>query len=173
MLIIDLSPVFIPDTLYFKNYVIWTVHTNFQSHQSTRHGINLFLLQFYFSLLLYFFFFNQRMFFLKNIIYLFIYFFRQGVKRKKERERSINVWLPLICLILGTWPATQVLIGNQIALIGNRIGDPLFCRPVLNPLSHTSQGYIFSYCYFVIGKIHAFLYLILIFCIFAYDPFLT
>ena len=37
--------------------------------------------------------------------------------------------------LLGTWPATQAC-----ALVGNQTGDPLFHSPVLNPLSHTSQG---------------------------------
>ena len=27
--------------------------------------------------------------------------------REKQRERNINVWLPLTCPLLGTWPATQ------------------------------------------------------------------
>ena len=44
-------------------------------------------------------------------------------------------WLPLVCPILGTQPPTQ-----ECALTGNRTRDPLFRRPVLNPLSHTSQG---------------------------------
>ena len=39
---------------------------------------------------------------------------------------------------LGTWPATQACV-----LTGNQTGDPLVCRSVLNPLSHTSQGYFF------------------------------
>ena len=39
--------------------------------------------------------------------------------------------------LLGTWPATQAC-----ALPGNRSGDPLVLRPMLNPLRHTSQGYI-------------------------------
>ena len=34
-----------------------------------------------------------------------------------------------------TWPAPQ-----SCALTGNRPGDPLVCRSVLNPLSYTSQG---------------------------------
>ena len=34
--------------------------------------------------------------------------------REKERERNINVWLPLVLPQLGTWPAMQVcaLTGN-------------------------------------------------------------
>ena len=64
--------------------------------------------------------------------YLFI--FREGERREKERERSINVWLPLTCLLLGTWPATQAC-----ALTGNWTSSLLIHSPVLNPLSHTSQ----------------------------------
>ena len=39
----------------------------------------------------------------------FIYFYREG-----KRERNFNVWLPLTCHQLGTWPKTQAcaLIGN-------------------------------------------------------------
>ena len=54
---------------------------------------------------------------------------------EKERERNINVWLPLVYPLLGTWPATQAC-----ALTGNRTSDILVHRLVLNPLSHTSQG---------------------------------
>ena len=54
---------------------------------------------------------------------------------EKERERNINVWLPLAHPILRTWPATQAR-----ALAGNQTGDALVRRPALNPLSYTSQG---------------------------------
>ena len=38
----------------------------------------------------------------------FIYLFLERQERKeKERERNISVWLPLTCLLLETWPATQ------------------------------------------------------------------
>ena len=59
------------------------------------------------------------------------------LEREEERERNINVWLPLIHSPppLGTWSTTQAS-----ALTGNRTGDPLVHRLVLNPLSHTSQG---------------------------------
>ena len=69
-----------------------------------------------------------RYFFFK--IYLFI------LDRGKGRERNITVWLPLTCPLLGTWPATQACV-----LTGNWTGIPLVCRPALNPLSHTSQGW--------------------------------
>ena len=55
--------------------------------------------------------------------------------REKERERNINVWLPLPCPLLGTWLAIQAS-----ALTGNRTTDPLVFRPVLNLLSYTIQG---------------------------------
>ena len=57
---------------------------------------------------------------------------------EKERERNINMWLPLECLLLGTWPTTQAC-----ALTGNQTCDPLLCSSVLNPLSHTGQGRAF------------------------------
>ena len=57
-----------------------------------------------------------------RFIYLFI--FRNGEKREKERERNIHVWLPLARPLLGTWPATQAC-----ALTGNRTGDPLVHMP--------------------------------------------
>ena len=53
---------------------------------------------------------------------------------ERERERNINVLLPLMHFLLGTWPATQ-----SFALTGNRTEDPLVLRPMLNPLSCTIQ----------------------------------
>ena len=67
----------------------------------------------------------------KNIFTDFIYLFlerREG--REKQRERNINVWLPLTCPLLGTWPITQAC-----ALTGNQTSDPFFLRLALNPLS--------------------------------------
>ena len=72
--------------------------------------------------------------FLKYFIYLFL----RGECREKEREGNINVWLPLTCPLLGTWPATQAC-----APTGNGTTHPLVHRLVLNPLSHNSQG---SFC---------------------------
>ena len=59
---------------------------------------------------------------------------------EKERERNINVWLPLTCPLLGTWPAAQAC-----ALTGNRTSVPLVPRPALNPLSHISQGLTYNF----------------------------
>ena len=59
----------------------------------------------------------------------------------------MDVWLPLACPLLETWPTTQAC-----ALTGNRTGDPLVRRPILHPLSHTSQGEIidFKKCIFMV-----------------------
>ena len=65
----------------------------------------------------------------------FIYFLERG--KEGERERNINMWLPLAQPQLGTWPATEAC-----ALTGNQTSDLLVRRPVLNPLSYTSQGYV-------------------------------
>ena len=70
--------------------------------------------------------------FFKDGIYLLL---ESAEGREKERERNINVWLPLACPTGGTWPATQAC-----ALTGNRTSDPLVCRRELSLLSHTSQG---------------------------------
>ena len=51
------------------------------------------------------------------------------------------MWLPPARTSLGSWPATQAC-----ALAGNWTSNPLVCRPVLNPLSHTSQGIHFFSC---------------------------
>ena len=66
---------------------------------------------------------------------LFIYFLERGEGREKERERNINVCLPIVHPLLGTWPATQAC-----ALTGNQNINALVHRLPLSPLSHTSQG---------------------------------
>ena len=80
--------------------------------------------------------------FLKIVLFIyfldFVYLFlERGEGKEKEGERNIYVWLPLMCPLLGTWPATQAC-----ALTGNRTSSPLVCRLALNPLSYTSQGWI-------------------------------
>ena len=75
-------------------------------------------------------------FLFKDFIYLFL---EKEEGREKERERDINVWLPVAGPQPGTWPTTQAC-----ALTGNRTSDPLVRRPALNPLSHTSQGSLFT-----------------------------
>ena len=56
-------------------------------------------------------------FFLKDFIYLFL---ERGERKEKEKERNINVWLPLAYPPPGTWPETQAC-----ALTGNQTGNPL------------------------------------------------
>ena len=82
-------------------------------------------------------------FFLKT--YLFIYLFiERGEGREKERERNIDVWLPLAHPSLGTWPTTQAC-----SLTGDWTSDPLVLRLALNSLSHTSQQ---NRCFFQSDK---------------------
>ena len=69
--------------------------------------------------------------FFKGFIYLY-----SEKRREEEKERNISVWLPLARPTLGTDPTAQAC-----ALTGNQTGDLLVCRPALNPLSHTSQGF--------------------------------
>ena len=47
---------------------------------------------------------DKNVFSKKDFIYLFL---ERGEGREKERERNINVWLPLTRPLVGTWPATQ------------------------------------------------------------------
>ena len=47
---------------------------------------------------------EQIYFFPKYFIYYF--FLERGVGNEKKRERNINVWLPLLRPLLGTWPTT-------------------------------------------------------------------
>ena len=68
--------------------------------------------------------------FLKNVFYLFNYFFRER-GREGEKERNITVWLPLERPPLRTWPTTQAY-----APTGYQTSDPLVCRVALDPLSH-------------------------------------
>ena len=74
---------------------------------------------------------NLFFFFFKDFIYLLL---ERGKGREKVRERNIDQ-LPLLGRQLGTWPATQAC-----ALTGNRTCDLMVHRPVLIPLSQTSQG---------------------------------
>ena len=74
----------------------------------------------------------------------FLKFIVRGEGREKERERNVNVWLPLVGPLLETWPATQAR-----ALTGPRTGKPLLHSPALNPLSRTSQVYSWDYLHIV------------------------
>ena len=74
------------------------------------------------------------------LIFFVRFLFLEKEGRKRRRETSIcDRYMDRLLLPhsqLGTWPATQAC-----APTGNRTGSNLLvCRPVLNPLSHTSQG---------------------------------
>ena len=95
--------------------------------------------------------------FLKKTLFIF---FQREEGREKERERNINVCLPLMRPLLGNWPTTQ-----SCALTGNPINNPLVHRLVLSLLSHTSQGKGFLFiivCLFI--SFSNFLLLLLFLC---------
>ena len=90
--------------------------------------------------------------FISGLIYLdplcFFFFFKVLlIFRQKgeegEREKNISVWLPLTYHQLGTWPATQAG-----AWTWSRTDDPLFPRPALNPLGHSSRG-VDPFCFLI------------------------
>ena len=68
-------------------------------------------------------------------IYLFTYFLEREKRKEKERERNISVWLPLICPLLGTWPASQACVLSR-----NGTGGPLLHSPVVSPLSTPARA---------------------------------
>ena len=80
-------------------------------------------------------------------LYLFLkrFYLDRGEGKEKEREGNIDVQekhqrLPLTCPHLGTW-----LTAQAYALTWNQTGDHLVGSLVLNPLSHTSQGWVQSF----------------------------
>ena len=73
-------------------------------------------------------------FFLRFYLFIFRGKVRKG-GRKRGRETSVSGCFSC-CPLLGTWAC---------ALTGNRIGNLLLHRPVLNPLSYTSQGHYFLF----------------------------
>ena len=70
--------------------------------------------------------------FFKDFIYLFL---ERGREREREGEKHQCVVASGVHPLQGTWPTTQAC-----ALTGNRAGDTLVHRPVLNPLSYTGHG---------------------------------
>ena len=83
----------------------------------------------------------------KNLKALFTIFFLRfylfldrGEGKEKKKDRNANVWLPFTHSLLETWLITQAC-----ALTGNRTSDPLVHRPMLSPLSYTSQGHYLSH----------------------------
>ena len=100
--------------------------------------------------------FSHRSFFL-SFIYLFL---DSGEGRQKERERNSNVWLPLTCPLLGSWPAAQACaldwesnqwpFGLQASAQSTEPHQPgltwdsqdsYVCQPPLAPPPFRSSGY--------------------------------
>ena len=73
-------------------------------------------------------------------IFLFIYFQREGKGGRKRGKELLMFGCFLQAPHQGTWPGTQAC-----APTGNRTSDPLVHRPALNPLSHTSQLFVFTF----------------------------
>ena len=71
---------------------------------------------------------------------LFIFIFREKGKEGEREEGKHKCVVASQYPLLGTWPATQAC-----ALTGNQTGDPLVPKPVLNPLSRTSQGCMYYF----------------------------
>ena len=61
------------------------------------------------------------LFILKGWLFIYLLLLERGEGREKEMERNVNVWLPSVHPLLGTWPATQVC-----ALTGNQSSNPWF-----------------------------------------------
>ena len=73
--------------------------------------------------------------FLKRIFKNIYLFLDKGEGREKERQRNINVWLPLAHPLPGTQPTTQAW-----ALTRNWTSNPLVHRLALNPLSPIARA---------------------------------
>ena len=72
--------------------------------------------------------------FFKNILFIFRYRGREG-----EREGETHQ-----CVVASHTPPIRDLVHNPGILTGDPTGNPLVCRLMLNPLSHTSQGSVCS-----------------------------
>ena len=76
-----------------------------------------------------------------------IFIFRERV-REGAREEEKHQCVVASCMSPTRDPATT----QACALTGNQSSDPLVCRPVLSPLSHTSQGESLIYLILIKSK---------------------
>ena len=74
-----------------------------------------------------------------DFILFFILFILERGREGEREEEKLNVWLPLMHPLPGTWPTTQAC-----APIGNQTNDLLVPRPALNSLNHTRELEIFQ-----------------------------
>ena len=77
----------------------------------------------------------------KDVFFSFFFFFKillifRGEGIEKERERNINVWLPLVFTTTQACAPT----GNWTWELNLQPFGPLVCWLVLSPLSYTSEG---------------------------------
>ena len=80
--------------------------------------------------------FKKLLIFFIFLDFTYLFLGGKGGRETSMWERYIH-WLPLACPQLGTWPAP-----HACALTGNWTSDLLVHRPALNPLIHTSQGWL-------------------------------
>ena len=67
---------------------------------------------------------------------------------KEKEERNINVWLPLQCPLLETWPTTQARV-----LTGNRTYNPFGSQDGAQSTDPHQPGYKIVYSYVSFGKL--------------------
>ena len=77
------------------------------------------------------------LFFFKDFIYLFL---ERGERKEREKERNINVWLPLTRPLVGTWPTTQAC-----ALTGNWTSNLWFTACTQSTKLH-QPGLLLHFC---------------------------
>ena len=77
-----------------------------------------------------------RLIFFKRFIYLLL---DRGEGRGKEKERNINVWLPLVRPPLSTWPETQAR-----TLTRNQTGEPFGLQAGVQSTEPHQPGHFFS-----------------------------
>ena len=72
----------------------------------------------------------------QSLVFFFLrfYLFLERGEGREKRGRETLMCGCLTCPLLGIWPETQAS-----ALTGNQTSNPQVLRPVLHPLSHTSQ----------------------------------
>ena len=81
-------------------------------------------------------------YFFKDLIYLFS---ERGEGRGKERERNIDVWEQHLLVVSCSPPTGDLAHSTSMCSDRDWNSELLVHRLVLNPLSHTSQGFILFY----------------------------
>ena len=134
----------------FENLFLWisqpiTPLSSGKIFALEKSDVNLIVLSFIKDLsTFYIFFIKDTVFLVFTVLNISIFLFYSLIftegEEGRKRDRNIREWLPLKGSLLGPWPETQAC-----ALTGNWTSDPLVHRPALNPLSHTSQGWLYLF----------------------------